>query len=68
MYVVLDNSLNQSYQSINTLPYSDSFQLVELHLSGRNLADLDFFSKSDPYLKIYYKRSPVEKETYLGRT
>jgi Ca2+-dependent lipid-binding protein len=43
-------------------------QKVEIYLSARNLLDKDFFSKSDPYIKLYFKRDPSHKETYVGRT
>jgi hypothetical protein len=31
------------------------------------LTNLEFFSKSDPYLEVYYSLAG-EKETFLGRT
>jgi len=47
---------------------NESTQKIELYLSARNLLDLDVFSKSDPYVKIFYKRSPLHKEQLIGRT
>lgn len=35
---------------------------VELYLSCRNLRDLDVFSKSDPYIKLSYKRDFTQKQ------
>ena len=42
---------------------------IEIYLSCHNLKDLDVFSKSDPYIKISYKRD-FSKNHYalLGRT
>lgn len=42
-------------------PISDTMQKVEIFLSARNLLDMDFFSKSDPYIKVFFKRAPSEK-------
>jgi hypothetical protein len=33
-------------------------QKIELFLNARGLGDLDFFSKSDPYVKVFFKRHP----------
>ncbi len=42
---------------------------IELYLSCRNLKDLDVFSKSDPYVKVSYKRDFTQnKYAVLGRT
>ena len=30
---------------------------VNLHISGRNLKDLDYFSKSDPVCRVYMQRN-----------
>ena len=35
---------------------------VELFLCCRNLRDLDVFSKSDPYIKVLYKRDFTQKQ------
>lgn len=35
---------------------------VEIYLCCRNLRDLDVFSKSDPYIKISYKRDFTQKQ------
>lgn len=29
---------------------------------------MDFFSKSDPYVKVYFKVGPQQAEKYLGKT
>lgn len=29
---------------------------------------MDVFSKSDPYVKVFFKRSPIDKEIALGKT
>lgn len=44
-------------------------QQIEIFLSGRNLKDKDFFSKSDPYVKVSYRRD-FNCKSYipLGRT
>ncbi len=34
-------------------------QDIELYLSGRNLKDLDTFSKSDPQVRVYIKDKPT---------
>ena len=44
-----------------------SFQ-VELYFSGRNLKDLDYFSKSDPYLKLSMQKSMYGNIDSVGRT
>lgn len=35
---------------------------VEIYLCCRNLRDLDVFSKSDPYIKVSYKRDFTQKQ------
>jgi hypothetical protein len=35
---------------------------VEIFLCCRNLRDLDVFSKSDPYIKVSYKRDFTQKQ------
>ena len=35
---------------------NDVYQTIELFIAGRNLKDLDYVSKSDPYVKVSYKR------------
>ena len=47
---------------------SDVFERIEIYLSCRNLKDLDVFSKSDPYVKISYKRDFTQQFFPLGRT
>ena len=41
---------------------------VELYFSGRNLKDLDFFTKSDPYVKISMQKSYYGNLEYVGRS
>jgi hypothetical protein len=43
-------------------------QKIELFLNARGLGDMDFFSKSDPYVKVYFKRHPNENIMFMGRT
>ena len=45
------------------------FQTIELFLAARNIKDLDFFSKSDPYVKVSYRRDfNCKNYVVLGRT
>jgi Ca2+-dependent lipid-binding protein len=37
-------------------------------VSARGLFDMDVFSKSDPYVKVYFKRVPNQPFVLLGRT
>lgn len=42
---------------------------ILLYISCRNLKDLDYFSKSDPYIKVYFRRDFNFKQYALyGRT
>lgn len=42
---------------------------IEIYLSCRNLKDLDVFSKSDPYIKVSYRKDFTQKQyAVLGRT
>ena len=42
---------------------------IEIYVSGRNFKDMDVFSKSDPYVKVSYKRDFSQKNySVLGRT
>jgi hypothetical protein len=41
---------------------------VELSISCSNLKDLDHFSKSDPAVFLYEKRSKGQQWSYFGRT
>ena len=36
----------------------ETSQKIEMFLNARGLGDLDFFSKSDPYVKVTFKRHP----------
>ena len=56
-----------SVQSPN-VDVSGNMQKVELFLTGRNLLDMDFFSKSDPYVKVFFKPSPNARMMQIGRT
>ena len=48
---------------------SDLYAKIELFLSCRSLRDMDMFSKSDPYVKVAYKRDFTQQQYYpLGRT
>ncbi|CAD8187578.1 unnamed protein product [Paramecium octaurelia] len=40
---------------------------IELFLAARQLPNLEFFSKSDPYLELYYL-IPGQQEVFLGKT
>lgn len=45
------------------------YQAIELYMACRNLKDLDYFSKSDPYIRVSYKRDFTCKNfVLLGRT
>ena len=46
----------------------DTSMPVELYFSGRNLKDLDFFSKSDPFLKFHLQKSYHGNVEFAGRT
>lgn len=42
---------------------------IEIYISARNLKDADVFSKSDPYVKVSYKRDFTQKHyAVLGKT
>ncbi len=48
---------------------TNTSQRIELYLSCRNLKDLDYFSKSDPYIKVYFRRDINVKQYVLyGKT
>lgn len=40
---------------------------LELFLSALSLGDLDFFSKSDPFVKVYFQRIN-NKWNFIGKT
>ena len=47
----------------------ETFTIIEIFISGRNLRDLDFFSKSDPYVQVSYKRDfNCKNYSMVGRT
>lgn len=46
----------------------DQSMQVDLYFAGRNLKDLDFFSKSDPYLSISLQQSSYGNIQKAGRT
>ena len=56
----------QTFTTSNTL--NESMQKVEIFISARNLLDMDFFSKSDPYVKVYFTSGPSRQQAYLGKT
>jgi len=41
---------------------------LEIFISARALKDLDIFSKSDPYVKVYFKKAANQPWIYLGKT
>ena len=42
---------------------------IEIYISARNLKDQDVLSKSDPYVKVSYKRDFTQKQySMLGKT
>ena len=42
---------------------------IEIYISARNLKDQDVLSKSDPYVKVSYKRDFTQKQySVLGKT
>jgi Ca2+-dependent lipid-binding protein len=49
------------------LPGNDMFERVELYFNGRNLKDLDFFSKSDPSL-LFFQENPASVLKAVGKT
>lgn len=45
------------------------YQTIELYMACRNLKDLDILSKSDPYIKVSFRRDFTCKNyVVLGRT
>lgn len=51
------------------MSFSAVSERVELFLSCRNLKDLDYFSKSDPYIKVNFRRDfNVKQYAPYGRT
>jgi hypothetical protein len=59
---------NTSNNSNNGMVQDVTSQRVELYLSCRNLLDMDVFSKSDPYIKVYFRVGPNQMEKCLGKT
>ena len=49
-------------------PLEESGSRLEIFLNGRGLGDLDFFSKSDPYVKVYFERKQNGQWNLIGRT
>lgn len=48
---------------------SSQSEKIELFISCRNLKDLDVFSKSDPYVKIHFRKDFTYKQYVpLGKT
>lgn len=44
----------------NFLPVADpNGQTLELYFQGKNLKDLDTFSKSDPQVRVHIKENPT---------
>lgn len=46
---------------------NDTGYKVEIFLSATSLSDLDFFSKSDPFVKVYFGRTN-QKWNFIGKT
>lgn len=46
----------------------DTCMGVELLFAGRKLRDLDVFSKSDPFLKLYMQKNYLGNMEEIGRT
>lgn len=57
----------EGYQS-NTITINEDLVQLELFVSARGLYDMDVFSKSDPYVKVSFKRAPNQPWTLIGRT
>ena len=78
LYSCHNNTIQMNTSSYRSMPsignfnsqpnINDTSQKIELYVSGRSLLDLDVFSKSDPYVKVYFKRSPMHKEILIGKT
>lgn len=49
-------------------PNNDMYERVELYFNGRNLKDLDVFSKSDPRLVLHFQDNPASILKEVGRT
>lgn len=52
----------------NTLLTTDDSTQLELYISARGLYDLDIFSKSDPYVRVYTKKPNNPNWVLVGRT
>ncbi len=53
--------------SSHSLPDETGYP-IEMYLSGKDLMDMDFFSKSDPYIKVYFQVNSHAKEQLICRT
>ena len=58
----------EEYSHQNTLLTNDETVRLEIFISARGLLDMDVFSKSDPYVKVLFKRVPNQPWAHLGRT
>lgn len=67
-YILINNlDRMENYQSSSMTTINDLVQL-ELFVSARGLCDMDVFSKSDPYVKVFFKSGPGNQWTFIGRT
>ena len=58
----------EEYSHQNTLLTNGDTVRLEIFISARGLLDMDVFSKSDPYVKVFFKRVPNQPWANLGRT
>ena len=63
--VIKTKKLRQSIKSNNK---DNKVACVQLNVSGKNLADLDLFSESDPYCKLKMKTGKFGIFEEVGRT
>ena len=63
-------SANQQVGAGNVQPqqFHNPVQQVELQISCRNLLDMDFFSKSDPFVVVYVQGKNKAEWREMGRT
>jgi len=54
----VNHEMEKNYVSTEILNIPEIYpKLIELHLSCEELKDVDFFSKSDPFAVVHYKRT-----------
>ena len=67
--ITLLHEIFKSVKRFHKMMNDALYQTIEIFLSGRNLKDQDFFSKSDPYVKVSYRRDfNCKNYVPLGRT